>query len=117
MTRIVFHPNGAKQHLWDDVSRTYTEYDEQGVQIGDAVPYTPEENAAADAEAAEGVRSLNETELRSRAEQALAANLTYLGITSPTSAQVGAQVKRLTKQVNALIRLEIAALDDISDTV
>lgn len=49
----------------------------------------------------------NQDTLRQQADQALANNATYLGITSPTNAQVVAQVRALTRQVDALIRLAV----------
>ncbi len=53
----------------------------------------------------------DETTLRDRATSALATNTTYLALATPTNAQVVAQVKALTQQVNALIRLAVRALD------
>lgn len=47
----------------------------------------------------------NETTIRQQAESALAANKTFLAITSPTTAQIAAQVKALTRQNNGLIRM------------
>lgn len=54
--------------------------------------------------------------LRSRATAALTANATFLAIASPTNAQVAAQVRTLTKENNALIRLLLNLLSDITDT-
>jgi hypothetical protein len=50
------------------------------------------------------------------AAQALAANSEFLALTSPTNAQSVAQVKALTRQVNALIRILIDALDTTDGT-
>lgn len=47
-------------------------------------------------------------DLHARARQALAANATFLAIPAPTNAQAVAQVKALTRQTNALIRLLVA---------
>lgn len=47
-------------------------------------------------------------DLRAKAAAALAANSTFLAVTSPTQAQAVARVQRLTRQVNALIRLLLA---------
>lgn len=57
------------------------------------------------------VAVVNEQTLLVKAAAALANNITYLGLTSPTNAQVVAQVAALTRQVNALIRLALGALD------
>ena len=43
--------------------------------------------------------------LLAKADNALAANATFLALASPTNAQVLAQTKLLTREVNALIRL------------
>ena len=40
-----------------------------------------------------------------KASNAIAANVTYLAIASPSNAQVAAQVRALTRQTNALMRL------------
>ena len=47
----------------------------------------------------------NEADLIARAKTALTANAAFLALTTPTTAQAVAQVKALTRQVNALIRL------------
>lgn len=48
-------------------------------------------------------------DLHVRARAALAGNATYLALATPTNAQNTAQVKALTRQHNALIRLIVAA--------
>lgn len=60
--------------------------------------------------------------LLTKASNALAANVTYLAIASPSNAQVAAQVRALTRQTNALMRLvagmygQHAQLEDAGDT-
>lgn len=58
-------------------------------------------------------RSANKATIQSRAESALENNRTFLAITSPTNAQIVAQVKALTRQNNALIRLALGRFDAI----
>jgi hypothetical protein len=58
----------------------------------------------------------NQQTLLQKAGNALANNATYLGLGTPTNAQVVAQVAALTRQVNALIRLTIGQLDSTSGT-
>jgi hypothetical protein len=54
--------------------------------------------------------------LQQKALNALTSNATYLGIGTPTTAQAVAQVASLTRQVNALIRLQLNLLDSTSGT-
>lgn len=57
-------------------------------------------------------------DLHAKARAALAANAAYLAIPTPTNAQNTAQTKRLTREVNALLRLLIGGdlLRDNADT-
>jgi hypothetical protein len=97
-----------------------------GVQVfADTPPVTPSvvlnaiaADAALDAAAAaaQAVLDANGDTLRSRAKTALATNATFLALANPTAAQVATQTKALTRQVDALIRLAIGALDNISDS-
>ena len=54
--------------------------------------------------------------IEDRARQAFAANLTYLNLASPTTAQNTAQVKRLTREVNGLLRFLLADFSTDADT-
>lgn len=52
----------------------------------------------------------NGSTLRQQAQQALAANRTYAALATPTAAQTTAQVQRLSRQQNAIIRLLLGDL-------
>lgn len=54
--------------------------------------------------------------LRSKATTALTANSTFLALASPTAAQQLAQLKLLTRENNALVRLLLGLLDSAADT-
>ncbi len=77
---------------------------------------TAAEARASVAGSTETVAETNRRALLSKAQNALTANATYLAISAPTSAQNTAQVKALTREVNALIRLAVRALDTTSGT-
>ncbi len=56
----------------------------------------------------------NAETLRAQAASALATNSAYLALGSPTQAQAVAQVRMLTLEVSALIRLALGLLDSIN---
>lgn len=58
----------------------------------------------------------NEVTLRDRAMSALMNNADFLAIASPTNAEAIAQVRALTRQVNALIRLSQGVFDSTDGT-
>lgn len=84
-----------------------------------SVPLTSSEQAerdqmatAASADASTtAARQGNATTMRQRAEQALDANRTYLALGTPTAAQTTAQVRLLTQETTALVRLLLGLLD------
>jgi hypothetical protein len=53
----------------------------------------------------------NERTLRQQGEQAIVDNKTFVAITNPTNAQVVAQVKALTRQMNGVMRLALGKFD------
>lgn len=61
-------------------------------------------------------QAANAETMRVSAVNALAANVNFLAIASPSTAQVTAQVKALTRQVDALIRLVGGQLDSTAGT-
>ena len=65
---------------------------------------------------AEVVARKNEATIRDRMRTALAVNDTYIARTSPTNAQTVAQVKALSRQNNAIIRLLLRQLDSVNNT-
>lgn len=119
----VYHPGGFKPaqvaqnraEEWDDVVGTYTRWDTAGVVV-ETRPLTSAESARFAEAAAATTAANNETSLTDRARQALASNATFLNLVAPTNAQNAAQVKALTRQVNALIRLAVRALDSTDGT-
>lgn len=92
--------------LWgDDATRTHHDF-----LHGTTRPYTAEENAEADERAVESREQENERTLIARATTALAANRDFLAIATPSNAQTLAQVRALTRQMNAALRLLVGDL-------
>ncbi len=63
-----------------------------------------------------GTSAANADELRDKATAALTANATYLALPSPTNAQNLAQIRALTREANALVRLLLGSLDSLDGT-
>ena len=62
-------------------------------------------------------REANRSTIETRARNAITTNAAFLAIGAPTNAQVVAQTKALTRQVNALLRLQLSdLLADITGT-
>lgn len=106
---------GVLRYWEDDGSRFVYVYGADGKETS-RTPYTAAQNAAADTAAAEATAGVNEQTLRDRARAAMTGNATYLGRSSPTAAQNTAQIQALTRQVNALIKLEVRDLNATDGT-
>ncbi|MBK7565020.1 MAG: hypothetical protein IPI21_12460 [Propionivibrio sp.] len=104
MTTRETYTGGVLRERWDDTSRTLTTWSATGTLTGTRA-YTPAEAAEADERVMVRTIIANEADLIARAKTALTANAAFLARTTPTTAQAVAQVKALTRQVNALIRL------------
>lgn len=59
---------------------------------------------------------VNMRTLLDKADQAMTSNATYLALGNPTAAQNTAQIKALTRQVNALVRLTLGRHEDTTGT-
>lgn len=76
---------------------------------------TADEQASLAAQQANAAAAVNAALIRQRAATALTANATFLALASPTQAQAVAQVQRLTREVNGLLRVLLGSLSDVSD--
>lgn len=103
------------RYRWDTEARTLTEFDDAGKPTS-VRPMTALELDEFARDAAAVVAEGNRSTLSDRARRALADNATFLAIGAPSNAQVLAQVRALTRQMNAVIRLQIGSLDDITGT-
>lgn len=92
---------------WD--TSTYTATDASG-NVVETRPVTPDEAA----EATEDQDDTNAATIRTGLVTAFQNNQTYLGLASPTNAQVVAQVKALTRQMDGIIRIVAGLLDSSS---
>ena len=90
-----------------DMSYVYA--DGKVTQVWTERPKTAAEIDAANAES-------NRTQIEAKAAQALSANATFLAIASPTNAQTLAQVKMLTRECTAIIRLLLSRLETTDGT-
>lgn len=94
-----------RELIYEDAEkRIYRVTDDQGNVIGEdtEMVLTPELQ--------------NEVDLRAKLAAALGSNVAFLGLESPTAAEIGEQVAGLTRQVDAMIRLQLNRLDDVAGT-
>lgn len=83
----------------DGVVQVWRINNDQGQQVGTDLVEIPT------------TQGINLAALQNRAQAALATNTAFLAVASPTNAQTLAQVKALTKECSALIRLMLGLLD------
>ena len=125
----IYNQLGQLVEWRDDVTRTIYYYNgATGAQTG-TLAYTPAQIADADARAIQETIEANRSTMLTKATTALNNNITFLAnttvsnypnIANPTTAQTTAQVKALstqvlalTRQIDALIKLQI---NDLSTT-
>lgn len=84
--------------------------------LGGYQPATQGGNIVAEVDLTAPTVVANAGALVAKARAALATNAAFLAIASPSNAQAVAQVQALTRQVNALIKLALDDLADISAT-
>lgn len=119
MQSSTYYPGGSNpaqqggnvSSVTDTTANTVTTWDISGVQTGQR-PLTAAEIAALTPTGA----LANQATMQQRATNALAANATYLALTTPTTAQTVAQVQRLTRECTAVIRLLLTQVDDTTGT-
>lgn len=105
-------PQQNRSELWDGAAGTYTAWDPQG-NVTTSRALTAQETSDLAAMDTTMTAQNNAATLQSRMSAAIAANNTYLGLATPTAVQQTAQIARLTKECNALIKM---ALNQLSDT-
>lgn len=110
----LFDAEGNPVVTWDFVNSLRVAYNSDGTTT--TRPFTETELAMVADKQASDQLSANRAALLSKAHTALSANATFLAIASPTTAQAVTQVKALTRQINALIKLELNDLADVSGT-
>ena len=107
------YKDGILRKFWDDDTRTYTEWDDQGQQI-DSRPYTSEENAAADVRAIAEAEESNEVTISTKLIDDLAA---MQAIIDQTNADLrtdpSREIKDLARATRRLIRRVERLLDGV----
>lgn len=98
-------PKGDLLEWGDDETRIHHDFLNETTR-----PYSDEENAAADARDAARTMVSNGETLTAAAHNALATNRAFLALPAPTNAQTLSQVRALSRQMNAVIRLTVGDL-------
>lgn len=98
---IVIQPPGTIEVLYDGADCTVTR---RWSNAGYADTTVAKPNTA----------GANAAQILANAQAALAANVNYLAIATPTTAQAVAQVGALTRQINGVIRTLLGAYDAVT---
>lgn len=98
--------NNARRY-WDFANRVFHDY-ETGADV--SRPFNAAENQMADIEEVSLSKGALREELEDKVVNAFQSNNAFLAIASPTNAQVLAQVKALTRQNNAIMKLLVSKL-------
>lgn len=101
-------PKGDRLSWADDETFTHWDFSTEPYT---QTPYTAAERTAAAARNAGRLAEQNRAKLITQATAALAANRDFLATGTLGTTAVTAQVKALTRQMNAIIRLTVGALD------
>lgn len=88
----------------DGTTQVYRVNDDSGNRIGTDVVTTPT------------TAQTNAAMLQAAVLAAIAGNITYIGTASPTAAQTTVQVKALSRQMDALIKLTFGQTDTTDGT-
>ncbi len=96
--------------VWDDELAIFTDLTTQHSRL-----YTPEEILCSSQQTQTAAVAAGLADIRARLRAALGSNRTFLALDSPTNAQVVAQVRRLTRQMNGVVRLTLVDLGDGAD--
>jgi hypothetical protein len=83
--------------------------------IGGFDPSKPNNNVISRKTEEVAPEETNADQVRSKLIEGLQANRDFISLSNPTAAQTAAQVRRLTRQTNALIRLTLQLFADASD--
>lgn len=109
MSTIDIYLDNVLIERWDDGTYTHTDFT---TSPATQRPYTAQEKTDADARTLDANRQANLATLYSRMATARSTNTTFLGLTSPTNAQVVAEVQALARQNNGIMRVLYALLGD-----
>lgn len=105
------------RETYDTDANTYARYDIDGATVLEQRDIRPAEIQMIIGQPQALQQATNAATLRNRAQLALAANANYLALPDPvTLLQATAQIKLLTRECNALIRLALNLIDDTSGT-